>query len=341
MQKRDSFINEFYKLKDYDLKVIEPLIDNIDAYLATNGPDTKLELLLCALKTQQELVLQNDFIKACDIAKPVVDILQDADWDLFELDIFINVLGRIESYELTLALIKKAHNILDSKFSDLEVYDYMKLKIYATSSARHLRAKFYDNADPQKIKEMFNTCANSAIKICEKYEYLTFRTVQLAWRAIFEEDVDKIFDCIRAIEDTNDDYWITVVKNKVVEYTKHLGEKVTTKLKNFVTGWQVKKRREELGLSTLDLADMIGSGQTTINQIERGGTGVSHKRLIVIAKALAVDDLAYFLGGPINRAPIVATDIHIHHMVQIMNSLSESGRELLVEQAKLFAKYNK
>ena len=339
MQNRDGFINAFYELQNYDLKVIEPLIDSIDAYLATNGPDTKLEFLSCALKTQREIVLNNDFIKACEIAKSAVDILQNTDWDLFELDIFIILLDRIESYELATAMMKKAHDMLDSKFRNLEFYDYTKFKIFAASSERHLRAKYYDNADPKKIKEMFDACINSAIKICEKYKYLTFRTVLIAWRAIFEEDVKKIFDCISAIEDTKDDYWITVVKNKVVEYTRHLGDNVTTKLKNFVTGWQIKKRRKELSMSTIELADMIDSSQTTINQIERGIGGVSQKRLYKIAKALAVEDLLYFMGGPIRRATtIVAMDVHTHHMVQMMSPLSDKDKGHAVELLKVFIK---
>jgi len=338
MQNRDGFINAFYELQNYDLKVIEPLVDSIDAYLATNGPDTKLECLSYALKAQKEILLNNDFIRACEIGESAIDILQDADWDLFELDIFILVLGRIESYELAIAMMKKAHDMLDSKFSDLEFYDYMKYRIFSVSSDRHLRARYYDNADPKKVREMFDICVNAAIKICEKYNYLTFRTIQLTRRAIFEEDVKKIFDCISAIEDTKDDYWIAVVKNKVVEYTRHLGDNVTTKLKNFVTGWQIKKRQKELGISTIELADMIDSSQTTVNQIERGHTGVSQRRLYKIAKALAVEDLSYFMGGPIRRATtIVAMDVHTHHMVQLMSSLSETGRKLLLEQGKLFA----
>jgi len=327
MKNRDSFIDAFYKLQNYDPKVIGPLIDEIDEYLGTNGPDTKLELLSLALKTQKEIMRDNDFIKACKIASLAVDILQDADWDLFELDIFINVLGRIESYELATSMMKKAHDTLDSKFSDLEFYDYMKFKIFAESSARHLRTKFYDNADPKKVKEMFDTCVNSAIEICEKHGYITFRTVQLTFRAIFEEDVKKILDCAKAIEETKDEYWITVIKNKVAEYTKHLGDNVTTKLKNYVIGWQVKKRRQELGITSMDFADMIKTNQNIVNKMERGNSGVSQKRLYAIAAALSVNDIGYFLGGPINRT----TDIYLDLISHLISPLSDNSKENLIE----------
>jgi len=332
MKNRDSFIDAFYKLQNYNPKVIGPLIDEIDEYLATNGPDTKLEILSCTLKAQKEIMLDNDFIKACQLAKPVVDVLQDADWDIFELDIFLTILVRIESYEMAVAMMRKAHDALDSKHKDLEFYDYMKFRIFAESSTRHLRAKFYDNADPKKIKEMFDTCVNSAIKICEKHGYITFRTVQLTWRAIFEEDVKKILDCAKAIEETKDEYWITVVKNKVAEYTKHLGDNVTTKLKNYVIGWQIKKRRQELGIASMNFADMINTNQNIVNKIERGDSGVSQKRLYAIAAALSVNDIGYFLGGPINRT----TDTYLDQLAHLISPLSDNSKENLIELVRVY-----
>jgi len=336
MQNRDGFINEFYKLKNYNPKTTEPLIDRIDEYLANNGPDVKLEILSHTLKAQKEITLNNDFIKACEIAKPVVDILQDADWDLFELDIFILVLDWIESYELAIAMMKKAHDILDNKFSDLEVYDYKKLKIFGESSARHLRAKYYDNADPKKVKKMFDICVDSAIKICEKYNYFTFRNVQLTWRAIFEEDVNKILECTDGIVATKNNYWITVVKNNIAEYARHLGKNVTTKLKNLVIGWQIKKRRKELGISTKVLADMIDTSQSIVNQIERGASGVSQRRLYVIAQALGVDNIAYFTGGPLTKAPAIASDTHSHIVSQIMSNMSDEDNAFIADFVKLY-----
>jgi len=332
MPNRDSFIAEFYKLQNYDPKTIGPLIDKINKYLATNEPDTKLELLSCALKTQKEMMLDNDFIKAWELAKPAVDILQDADWDLFELDIFLIVLMRIESYELALDMIKKAHDVLDRKFPDTEHFLYRKYKIFSSSSARHLRAKFYDNPDPKKVKEMFDTCVDSSVKICEKYNYLKLRNVQLTYRAIFDEDVSKILDCVRAIVATEDKYWIAVIKNKVAEYTRNLGKNVTTKLKNLVVGWQIQKRRKELGIKTAKFAEMIGSTQVLINQIERGDSGVSQRRLYEIAQVLGVDDLAYFLGGPVNRP----TDTYVDQIEYMISPLSDKKKKYAVELIRVY-----
>ena len=149
------------------------------------------------------------------------------------------------------------------------------------------------------------------------------------WRAIFEEDAKKILDCINAIEKTKDEYWITVVKNKVAEYTKHLGDNVTTTLKNYVIGWQVKKRRQELGITSMDFADMIKTNQNIINKIERGNSGVSQKRLYAIAAALSVNDIGYFLGGPINRT----TDIYL----DLISHLSDAQKATSVEFIRLYA----
>ena len=51
----------------------------------------------------------------------------------------------------------------------------------------------------------------------------------------------------------------------------------------------LKKRRKELGISTLDFAGAIGTTQTVVNYFERGNKGVGSPRLYKIAKVLSVD----------------------------------------------------
>jgi len=72
---------------------------------------------------------------------------------------------------------------------------------------------------------------------------------------------------------------------------------------------------------------MIKTNQNIVNKMERGNSGVSQKRLYAIAAALSVNDIGYFLGGPINRT----TDIYLDLISHLISPLSDNSKENLIE----------
>jgi len=343
MKSSDYFVKAYLGLDYSDLKAIDDLIGSIEAHLATHGSDTKLELTLHASKARKEEELNSGFDKVCATAKLVVDKLKDQkDWDVFEFDIFCGVLGRIESYELSIAMMEKSLDILERNFKNLSNYEYRKARISGEMTWRLTRAKFHDNVDPQKLKETFNMCFKSAMQVCEKLSLVALRTSLLVREAIFNENPTKILECVKAMEVTRDNYWIKSSKDEVVEYVRFLGDNVTIDLHNFMLGWQTKKRRTELGLKTVELANMIGTSQNIMSEMERGAKGFGTLRLYQIAKALKVQSMSYFYGEPLVSSAIATLDIHAYNAAHFVSILpEEKDKELAISLIKNLVDYSK
>ena len=335
MKSIHHLIKTLYRLDYNNLKAIDDLIVNIEAHLTTHGQDSKLELALHALNARKADELNRGFDKVCAAAKFVVDKLKDQeDWDVVEFDIFCAVVGRIKDYELTIAMMEKCFDMLERNFKDLRHYDYRKARIFGEMTNRFMRAKFLDNVDPQELKERFDTCAKSAIKMWEKLGYVAMRTSVLVRQAIFNENPDKILECVKAMEITRDKYWIKSSKDEAVEYVRFLGDNVTTRLHNFMMGWQIQKRRKELGMGTQEFADMIGSTQTAVNEIERGDAGVGTERFYKIAKVLQIHNLSYFYGEPLVNATAITDNIFIYQVGQFMSDISKPDQEFIRDLVK-------
>lgn len=64
---------------------------------------------------------------------------------------------------------------------------------------------------------------------------------------------------------------------------------------NQIVGKEIRKRRKNLGLSGMELADLIGISQQQISRYERGECNITLENLFSLAKALEVN-LIYFLS---------------------------------------------
>lgn len=64
---------------------------------------------------------------------------------------------------------------------------------------------------------------------------------------------------------------------------------------NQIVGKEIRKRRKNLGLSGMELADLIGISQQQVSRYERGECNITLENLFSLAKALEVS-LIYFLS---------------------------------------------
>ena len=335
MKNIHHLIKTLYRLDYNNLKAIDDLISDIEAHLAEHGPDSKLELALHALKARKADELNSGFDKVCEAAKFVVDKLKDQeDWDFIEFDIFCAVLGRIKSYGFTIAMMKKCFDMLERNFKDLPNYEFRKARIFFEMTNRFMRAKYLDNVDSQELKKLFDTCAKSAIKMWGELGEVAMRTAVFVRQAIFNGNPDEVLECIKTMEATDDKYWIKSSKDEAVEYVRFLCPNITIKLHNFMIGWQIKKRRKELGISTQEFADMIGSTQNMVSDIERGAKGISPERLYVVMYALQVENPSYFFGEPLVSARVIPKDAYEYQTVQLMSGMPEKKKRLALTLVK-------
>ncbi|MEX9821319.1 helix-turn-helix domain-containing protein [Providencia vermicola] len=58
---------------------------------------------------------------------------------------------------------------------------------------------------------------------------------------------------------------------------------------NQIVGKEIRKRRKSLGLSGIELADLVGVSQQQISRYERGECNITLDNLLNLAKALETD----------------------------------------------------
>ncbi|EMI5492701.1 helix-turn-helix transcriptional regulator [Providencia stuartii] len=63
---------------------------------------------------------------------------------------------------------------------------------------------------------------------------------------------------------------------------------------NQIVGKEIRRRRKKLGLSGIELADLIGVSQQQISRYERGECNITLGNLLNLAKALETDLICFF-----------------------------------------------
>jgi len=342
MQSKEHFINAFYGVESRDIAALNSLIGDIETYLIEEDSDIQLKLILHTLYAYVADNTADDFKKCCEAAAPIIEILRKGEWELLELDILVSVLGYIASYSLTVELAQKALSILSKKFANIKHYELKRLRAYFNLSQRLLRAKCFDKVNPQELKAFFDQCVNSAIAICEKKGLTTLKTVLRVRIAVFYGAYNDILNGLKALEDTKDESWIKAAKDEVAGYLYHIDSdsKLSTKMHNFVVGHQIRRRRMERGMSTLDFADAIGSSQSAVNEFERGAKGVRGKRLQDIAKILDVD-ISYLHGDIKKKSADVVTDDKTQTINHLLSNMCDAEKQHVLDFICSFIKYGR
>ena len=341
MYTKEYFVNEFLRFTDKEK--VDEYISRLEAYMSERSYDIELELILCAYRKYKVDDIENSYKKACEAVAPAFELLKNMSWGWLEIQVLASIIVHAPHYTVGWEFMQKALDILRRDFSnrDYQTLELTKLRFYFNFTLKLLRARYYDDTDPADIKAKFDQCIQQAISICEKFDLITYRTVLLVRQAVFYGNANEILEYIDALRATGDKMWLRTTKDEVVEYFQRLGGKATTDLKNLIVGWQIYKRRNELGMTTAELTDAIGAtSPATINLYERGGRGVGPARLCKIAEVLGVE-MSYFYGGTSTEPANSTTDTTTHKMAQLMCQLSESDKEYLLEQAKLLINLNK
>jgi transcriptional regulator with XRE-family HTH domain len=94
-------------------------------------------------------------------------------------------------------------------------------------------------------------------------------------------------------------------------------------------GAQIRKIREELGLSQEQLAGRVGTAQSTISQLEQGERNPSYKTLRSLANALGVS-VSYLLG----EADVEELSDEEELLFREYRGLSDDARRQLREYAR-------
>jgi len=337
---KDDFINIFLREFKGDYDKIDKIIHRMETYISENEYDVQLELILHTFRTGKKLHTSDCFEEICEVAAPIFELLKTIDWGLVELHVLATMIIYTPRYTISEDFLVEALDILDDDFHDQNECEKIKSRLYMNLSMRLLRAKYYDGENPQEVKKLFDQCINIAVPIFEKKGDRAVKTVLLIRKALFYGDCEKISERLDDLKSFANKAWVEYAKMDIAEFLYHIGGNITTQLINFVIGYRIKKRRNELGLSTFEFADAIDTSQTVVNGFERGDKGVSPERLLKIAEILKVD-VAHFYTEAGKKYVNEVTDTKINILVQLVSPLPEEDKSYVIESTRNYLQHRK
>ena len=339
MKMKEYYVDRFLSFKNDDNKELDDLVKNLEAYVSESGSDAQLELILYAFKVFKEEYHASSFGDCCKAAAPIFELLKTVDWGWVELQALACVIGYTPNYKIAVELKQKAFDVLGKNFANHKSFKSTKMRYNFSLSLRLLRARYYENPNPEEIEAEFDQCVNEAISVYEKWGFEALKRVLLVRKALFYGNSDDVVTHIYALQKTKDKVWLATTKDEVVEYFQALGDNLNTDLKNLAIGHQIRKRRREIRLKVRDVATAIGTATSVVYEFESGSRGISNTRLCSVAQILKTD-MAYFFGGSNKQVPDAVTDATIHKVVQLMSNMSEKQKEYIIGIVRDFAQFN-
>lgn len=333
---KETLVKSFLSLESTATKECDKLITRIETFASTK-PDTELTLIVNLLKATRADNKLLKFEDCCAIAAPVFEILDNTThWGYIECYVLTIAIGYCYDFDRTYALFQEAIDVLDSDdYVNDSRYKSLRTNLHINLTLRIARARYYDlTLKYDRLQGLFK----------QSYDYMmeTFKRKNLpqqyvleARRGIFENNMKLVEAALNKLAEIKERKWYRVTKDEIMESLLIMGDvEISKPLSRLLIGFQIRKRRNELGITVEGLADMTGFEETTITAIERAAEGVSLQRLNKIARALQVD-ISYFCG---DESGIRArkTDKFIQSMETLMHDATDEDRNFIYSMAKSY-----
>ena len=295
-----QLIDEFHNIRSTEFEEMGNLIGRIDAYTSKNGEDSQLILIrqtLLLRKSDSDLV---GFDKCCELAAPIIEELEKIiSWHYLEFSVLSTAIIYTYDYKKTLDLADEAIAVLeDEEFVNERRFIGIKNAINFNIPIRLIRAiqTEVDHTDTKSIDYLtkrFNHFYNSAMKACVELSAPAHILVLEIRKAILDNSYESILDGLKELAKVSKP-WHKTTQDEVAEHVYHMqGKKIPESMMRFLIGYNIKRRREEMNISSLDFAFFLDTSQQVVLAFESGRKGVSNERLSQIAKILRVE-ISYF-----------------------------------------------
>jgi len=341
---KDILVNEYFSAKSGDTKKADNFISSIETYLKKET-DIELTLILHALKAQKADIDNKKFSECCTLALPIFEHLENTenDWGRIELHVLSVAITYHSDYNKTTELAREALDVLeDEEHIGNPEYRTMRTNIHSNLTLRMLRARYRDidlnnPTEVAKLEAAFKYSYNYVMDICVRKNILAWQYILTARKGVFENKRELLEEGLSKLLKAGEKQKYKTTKDEVVEYLTHMKD-LSKDLANFLTGYQVRKRRKELNMAPTDLAFALDTDQNVITSIERGDGGVSRKRLRSLAKILKVE-IGYFEGDDSKKTEDI--DPFMASIEACMHSATNEDKEnaLKVLQLMMNMKY--
>jgi len=325
---KEQLTKEFFAFKMAKDPNTYKLIVRLEKYLLKE-PDAELTLFLYVLRTFQADNDQQEFVNCCAIASPIFEHLENTtDWGYTEFYILSMMIGYHSDYGKTRELFQEAMDVLnDGEYTDDPKFKSLCTIMNFNLTLRMLRAKYIDSGvDKDELESSFMRSYKHVIDVCVPKNIPLQYALQTR-RGIFENNLKFVEDGLSKLSELGEKKLYKTTKDEIAEYLVFMDEELSKRLSNFVLGYQVRKRRTELNMTTLDLATALNTDQPSVNAIERGDDGVSVDRLKKLCRILSVG-AGYFFGDDTKKDE--SADPFIHAIRACMNGTTDSDKTFVV-----------
>ncbi|MCL2840552.1 MAG: helix-turn-helix domain-containing protein [Defluviitaleaceae bacterium] len=279
-----------------DVAEISELITSYEEHLS-ESQDTELSLILSVLKAIKADNDNQGFETCCQEAAPIFEHFEStekmSDSDLHSL---VGVIGYHPCYRKTLEIAAKAMKILDSEpYSNDNMYKNYRTALNLNLTLRLLRAKYLEpNIDEEELKATFDRCYTQAKEVFANTGMPKRQIIEVR-KGVFENNPAHIREALSTLRKIEKKSVFRAVRDEIVEYLKFQTDRLGSGLTNFLSGYQIRLRREALGLTLELVASALGIEATILENIETGREATSWDNLRELCKVLHVNsDYIFF-----------------------------------------------
>ncbi|MCL2236327.1 MAG: helix-turn-helix domain-containing protein [Defluviitaleaceae bacterium] len=267
-------LNELFALNNDNIAQIEIVRGKLLSYIQLNGDDTQVKNALQIVEIWLSESNNNDFDVSCDLADPILrNLLKDeSKWDINDIKTLAIVIDCVGTYNEVYELSQKLLTKLES-YSYEERYENTKLAIYMNASSRFLRAKYFDTDDlvpSEQLEATFNEYFDEAMKISVALNLQTHQAALHVRKGLFYQDDDLISRGFYRLKELGEDEVFRMLKDDASEYSFFEGIKMGRNQGNKIVGGNIRKKRNEIGMSMRELAEATGFSLSFISCVENG-----------------------------------------------------------------------
>jgi len=293
---KEVLIERFLVLKSSEGRAIDLLITRIDKFIAKQ-PDTDLTLIVCLLKALRADNGRQPYENCCAIAAPIFEILDNTtNWGYLELFVLSAAVVYNEDFNKAAELFQEALDVLDlDEHVSNPKCKPIRTNLHANFTNRINRARYYEaDMNVALLRKLFTESYDYAMEFYVRKNLPKQHLLEIR-RGISEDNLPMAEAALVALEEKGENKLHSDAKDELMEFVVEMSGELNVKFHKYLHGYQIRKRRIELGMSAGDLADALGWDEPLLTAIERGSDSASIRRLRKIALELKVS-LDYFYG---------------------------------------------
>jgi DNA-binding XRE family transcriptional regulator len=300
MTEKHILLNELFILNNNDAAKIELVRGRFSDYLKVHGDDKQIQDALQIIEIWTSEAQDNDFVTSCDLADPIFrSLLKNEDsWDFYDIRILASILDYIGTYERSHELAVKLLGKLEG-YSREERHLNIKLAIYANITLRLLRGKYFESdnlAPPEQLEVWFDKYMDEGLKLCDLINAQFQKAVFHIRKGLFHQDDDLISRGFYRLKELGEDEVFRMLKADAEEYDFFEGIKMSKNQADKIIGGNIRRIRNEAGMTMKELAEKIGVTVPYISCIENGirvpkGFGGHEINQVAVVLGVSYDDI--------------------------------------------------